>query len=90
MCQTGEVAADPGGAAMSYVMFGIFFALCVCWIFYIWWLQDKGHNAAAVVLNILVVITVYFTATYKGWKMTQAQEPEKVQEVQSTQQEVQP
>lgn len=76
---------------MSYIMFGIFFALCVCWIFYVLWLQDKGHNAAAVVLNILVVITVYFTATYKEWKMTQVQEPEKVQEVQSTQQqEVQP
>lgn len=67
---------------MSYVMFGISFILCVCWLFYVIWLQDEGHNAAAVVLNILVVITVFFTSAYKEWKMTQTQEPEKVQEVQ--------
>ena len=75
---------------MSYVMFGIAFILCVCWLFYVLWLQDKGHNAAAVVLNILVVITVYFTATYKEWKITQTKSAEQKQEVQPIQQEAQP
>lgn len=67
---------------MSYVMFGIAIVLCICWLSYFVWLQDKGHNAAAVVLNVLVVFTVYFTAAYKEWKMTQSQETEQTQEVQ--------
>jgi hypothetical protein len=70
------LGTKQGGAAMSYVMFGIFFILCVCWLFYVWWLQDEGHNTAAVVLNILVVITVYFTAIYKEWEMVQPKETE--------------
>lgn len=61
---------------MNYVMFGIAFALCVCWLSFAVWLQHEGYNAAVIVLDILVVVTVHFMPIYKDWEMAQSQETE--------------